>query len=187
MVKKLSNTVDTVERSSIVKDVYTWKGRPSNSKFTPSAQKCMEKLYKKGWTDVEVADFLEITETTISLWKKTHKEFFAQVYDWKDEADSKVEEALYNRALGYSHPETRVMSVSDGKDQGSHIEKIEIERHYPPDTKAIEFWLKNRRGKYWKEKQEVSITGVEMMSDEQIKAAAERIISGQGQVQDKED
>lgn len=166
---------DTKRRSKHVKNVVDWEPK-TNSKFTPTNQKAMEKLYKKGWTDKEVAEFLEISPDTITEWKKKHKDFFSKVIDWKVEADEEIEKALYHRAKGYSHPETRVMSVSDGKDLGSHIEQVEIVRHHPPDTKAIEFWLKNRRGKYWKEKQEVHHTGVENMSNDQIRAEAERIL-----------
>ena len=177
MVKEKSDTTDKVRRSKHVKDVYTWEPK-TNSKFTPSAQKVMEKLYKKGFTDVEVADFLEVGSDVITKWKLKHTEFFGKVLDWKDEADRKVERALYERAIGYSHPEEKLMNVSQGKDAGSMIERHDTIKHYPPDTKACEFWLKNRRGKHWKEKQEIELTGVDTMSDEQIKREAEKILNG---------
>lgn len=177
MVKKKSDTTDKVKRDKRVKDVHVWEPK-TLSKFTPSAQKVMEKLYKKGWTDVEVADFLEITEKTITNWKKKYLEFFNKVYDWKDQADRRVERALYERAIGYSHTEQKLMNVSQGSGNGSVVERHDTIKHYPPDTSACEFWLKNRRGKYWKEKQEIVLSGVENMSDEQIKREAEKILNG---------
>lgn len=177
MVKKKSNTTDKVKRSRHVKDIHTWEPK-TNSKFTPSAQKVMEKLYKKGWTDVEVADFLEVSPDTITKWKKLHPEFFDMVLDWKDAADQEVEKAMYQRATGYSHPEEKILSVPLGDGQGSRVERHDTTKHYPPDTKAGMYWLNNRKGKYWKEKHEVVVSGVENMSDEQIKREAEKILNG---------
>ena len=41
----------------------------------------------------------------------------------------------------------------DGK-----IVKIETIKHYPPETAAMIFWLKNRKKEYWRDKQEVGFT-----------------------------
>lgn len=49
--------------------------------------------------------------------------------------------ALYTRALGYSHPETRV-NVIDGK-----IVQTKIRRHYPPDPVAAREFLDRTEGK----------------------------------------
>ena len=98
------------------------------------------------------------------------------VIDWKENADIEIERALYERAKGYSHEETVIKAVSGGRDEPGYIDERKVTKHYPPDTRAIMYWLNNRKGKYWKEKQEVHHTGVENMSNEQIKAEAERIL-----------
>jgi len=35
---------------------------------------------------------------------------------------------------------------------------VDVEEEIPPDTTAAIFWLKNRQGKNWREKQELAIT-----------------------------
>ncbi len=63
--------------------------------------------------------------------------------DW----DTKVENALLRRAVGYEYTETRV----EESDKGSKV--IEITKHLPPDTKAAIFWLKNRQPGRWSDRQ----------------------------------
>lgn len=54
---------------------------------------------------------------------------------------ARVLEALYSRAMGCSHKETRV-NVIDGK-----IEETVITRHYPPDRAAAQEFLDRTEGK----------------------------------------
>ncbi len=63
--------------------------------------------------------------------------------DW----DTKVENALLRRAVGYEYTETRV----EESDKGSKV--TEITKHMPPDTKAAIFWLKNRQPGRWSDRQ----------------------------------
>ncbi|HPJ97016.1 MAG TPA: hypothetical protein PK022_06870 [Syntrophales bacterium] len=112
----------------------------------------LETLYSIGLIDAQVCKVLEITEQTLSLYKKDDK-LFAAIKRGKQVADDRVERALYERATGYSHPDTDIRVV-DGK-----IVTTEIIKHYPPDTTACIFWLKNRRRAEWRDKQEVEHSG----------------------------
>jgi hypothetical protein len=64
----------------------------------------------------------------------------------KHEADERVTRSLFQRAVGYtaSRDAHRVH-------QGKAI-ATELIKHYPPDTTACIFWLKNRRPEEWREK-----------------------------------
>jgi len=110
-----------------------------------------EKLYKKGYTDKQVAEILDVKEQTINNWKIAHPIFFESLKDWKLEADRKVEEALYQRACGYESYDYKV--VSDGGNMGSHVE--EVKKHVPADPTSMIFWLKNRQPDQWREKNHV--------------------------------
>jgi hypothetical protein len=125
-------------------------GRPT--KFDPSFVQQAEKLAKLGATDREVADFFEIDEATVYRWKHSHPDFCEALKVGKETADARVEQSLYRRALGYSHDAVKIMTV----DQQVHVEPY-VE-HYPPDTTAAIFWLKNRRPQEWRDK---NITGFE--------------------------
>ena len=126
-------------------------GRPS--KYKPEFVKQAEKLCRLGATDAEMADFFQVTLSTLSLWKVKHQEFSDSLKLGKEVADKRVEEALYNRALGYSHEETDIRVV-DGA-----IMETPMIKHYPPDTTAAIFWLKNRRPDEWRDKRDFEHTG----------------------------
>jgi len=59
-----------------------------------------------------------------------------------------VADRLFLRARGYSHEAVKVMSRG-GKEEPVMVPYVE---HYPPDTTACIFWLKNRRPDLWREK-----------------------------------
>jgi hypothetical protein len=96
-----------------------------------------------GATDLEVAAALGITFKTFYNWKGRHAEFLQALKVGKDPADEKVKRSLFQRACGYSHPEIDIRTIAVGEGM-SEIVKTQITKHYPPDTAAGIFWLKNR-------------------------------------------
>lgn len=124
-------------------------GRPS--KFNASIMGRVEMLARDGYTDKQMAFLLDVTEQTFNNWKKSHPDFFESLKDWKAIADDNVEKSLYNRAMGYSHKEDKIF-CSDGC-----IITEETEKHYPPDTTACIFWLKNRRKKQWRQNPDIDV------------------------------
>lgn len=111
------------------------------------------KLTLLGATDKDLANFFEVTEQTINNWKKDYPEFFESIKRGKEVADANVAQSLYNRALGYSHPDTDIKVIQN------QIVATDIIKHYPPDTTAAIFWLKNRKPDTWREKTEQKIEG----------------------------
>lgn len=114
-----------------------------------------EQVYKLcllGATDAELADFFNVTEQTINNWKKEHIEFFESIKKGKEIADSDIAESLYHRAKGYSHKEDKIFN-----NNGEPLIVPTI-KHYPPDTTAAIFWLKNRKPAVWRDKQEIDHT-----------------------------
>ena len=126
-------------------------GRPSKFGTVDPAQ--VEKLAKAGWTDRQMADFFNVVEQTWNNWKKQNEAFLESLKDWKAEADHKVERGLYERATGYEHPAVHISNY-----QGE-ITITDIVKHYPPDTTACIFWLKNRAPDEWRDRKEHEITG----------------------------
>jgi hypothetical protein len=108
-----------------------------------------EKLCKLGAIDTELADFFEVAESTLNLWKLEFPQFSESIKKGKMLADAEVAEKLYQRATGYSHPDVDI-KMFDGQ-----IIETEITKHYPPDTTAAIFWMKNRQPAKWKDKHEV--------------------------------
>jgi len=126
-------------------------GRPTRySKAVPAQA---EKLCALGATDDDLAGFFDVTVKTINNWKNKHPEFLHSVKTAKADLDQKVEMSLFERAMGYTHPEEKVF-CSDGQ-----ITTHDTTKHYPPDPTSMIFWLKNRQPEKWREKQEVVNTG----------------------------
>lgn len=126
-------------------------GRPS--KYKPEYAEIAARLANEGATNADLADAFGVAISTISMWKVQYPEFSAAVKIAKDAADYRVENALFNRAMGYSHEDTDIRVV-DGA-----VVMTPIVKHYPPDTAAAIFWLKNRRKEQWRDKQEIELTG----------------------------
>lgn len=127
-------------------------GRPSDYDPKKTA-KHAKRLCLLGATDAEMADFFEVSETTINNWKNQHPEFLESIKAGKEVADTKVAKSLYERANGYSHPEVHVSNY-----QGK-ITLTELTKHYPPETAAAIFWLKNRQSDKWRDRRELTGAG----------------------------
>jgi hypothetical protein len=121
-------------------------GRPT--KFKDEFVRQAQKLAELGATDREAAEFFQIDEATLYRWKHTHPEFCEALKVGKETADDRVEQSLYRRALGYSHDAVKIVTVDK---EVLHEPFVE---HYPPDTTAAIFWLKNRRPDQWRDKRE---------------------------------
>lgn len=139
-------------------------GRPTKYKEEYNIQ--VEKLCKLGATDKEIADFFDVSEDTINEWKNVHAEFSVSIKKGKIEADANVAHSLYHRAIGYEHEDIDIRVVD------KEIVETPLMKHYPPDPTAGIFWLKNRRPKEWREKQEIKTdisirqyTGIENVVD----------------------
>ncbi len=112
----------------------------------------VKKLCRLGAKDKEIADFFEVTETTINNWKIEHPDFFESMKKGKEISDAEIANSLYHRAKGYEHPDEEIKVVSVGNNGGSEIIRVPVIKHYPPDTAAAFIWLKNRRPSDWREK-----------------------------------
>jgi len=124
-------------------------GRPTAYRKTYC--KDAKKLCTLGATDRDLADFFEVSEVTINAWKNEHPEFLKSVKEAKANLDAQVERSLYQRAVGYSHPDTHFTSH-----EGQVIE-TPTTKHYAPSEVACIFWLKNRKPQEWRDKQDMDV------------------------------
>lgn len=120
-----------------------------NSKYKSEYDKLCYNYCLLGAKDTELAEFFDVSEQTINAWKKAHPTFLESIKKGKSIADGNVANSLYNRAIGYSHPEQKVFN-----NQGE-ILTHETVKHYAPDPTSGIFWLKNRQPKLWRDKQEI--------------------------------
>jgi hypothetical protein len=117
-------------------------GRPTRYK-----KEYVEQAYKLcllGLVDDELSEYFGVSEVTLNAWKKRHPEFLKSVMEGKEIADANVAKSLYERAVGYEHPEVHI-STYQGK-----VIQTELTKHYPPDTAAAVHFLNNRQRHKWK-------------------------------------
>lgn len=140
-------------------------GRPSGYQSTFDKQ--AEKLCSLGATDIEIADFFEITVRTLYRWKHDHEGFCQALNIGKASADQRVVHSLYQRAVGYEQEAVKIFMPAGAKEPvyAPYRERI------TPDTTAQIFWLKNRRPELWRDKHELEHTGkvsVTSITDEEL-------------------
>ena len=126
-------------------------GRPTDYKL--SFNKLAFRYCLLGATDKDLAKFFLVTEKTINNWKHDHPKFLQSVIAGKDEADAKVAESMYKRAIGYKHREDKIFC------SGGKIVIQRTTKHYPPDEGACLNWLKNRQPDKWRDKTETKLSG----------------------------
>lgn len=141
-------------------------GRPS--KYKPAYNSQAYKLCLLGATDKELADFFEVNVDTIHEWKKVYPRFSDSLKRGKLKADSIVAEKLFKRATGYSHPDVDIKVINE------KIVETRLTKHYPPDTTAAIFWLKNRAKETWRDKQVLEID-FEKLNDDQLDLIIEKL------------
>lgn len=123
------------------------------TKYKPEYADQAAKLCLLGATDAQLADFFEVSVSTINLWKVQHSEFSESIKVPKALADERVEQSLFRRAMGYEHDEVDIKVVD------KEIVMTPIRKYYPPDTTAMIFWLKNRNPEQWRDKADLEHTG----------------------------
>jgi len=113
------------------------------------------KLAWLGATNAGLADFFGVAKQTIDYWLAHHPTFLGAVKEGRENADLQIVKSLFHRAKGYSHPAVKI--VADAKTGAEHI--VEYTEHYPPDSTACIFWLKNRRPQEWRDKRIQELSG----------------------------
>jgi hypothetical protein len=81
---------------------------------------------------------------------ETYPDFCTAIKGTRELADAKVEQSLYKRACGLYRTVER--ATKDGS-------IITLQEEVPPDTAAAFIWLKNRKPKDWRDKQEMELSG----------------------------
>lgn len=130
------------------------RGRPSS--YKPEFAEQARKLCELGATDMELADFFEVDARTIYRWKHDHEDFCQSLKVGKDHADERVERSLYQRAIGYEQDEVKIFMPAGASEPVYAPYRAKI----APETTAGIFWLKNRRGDRWRDKQDVELSAV---------------------------
>jgi hypothetical protein len=136
-----------------------YKKRGAHKIYDPIFAEQAKALYEHGATNIEVAEFFNISTKTLQRWLVEIPEFRLQAYLGHDAADKarlhRVKASLYNRAVGYTFEAEKVAinTRTGAVYRASYLE------HVPPDIQAALKWLINRDPENWREKVETHHTG----------------------------
>ena len=124
--------------------------RPSEAEewLTEEGLLLIEGWARDGLTNEQIAENIGITAKTLYEWQNKYSEFREALKRGKEVVDRMVENALLKAALGYEYEE----EVIDNKGRKHTVRKYE-----KPNTTALIFWLKNRKPKEWRDKQEQQV------------------------------
>lgn len=127
----------------------------------PDKLTLLEAWARDGLTDEDIAKKIGINRATLYEWKKKFPHINDALKKGKEVVDVIVENALLKKALGYNAIVKKAIKVKKPyfDDEGRRIDAEEVvvveeEIHVPADTTAQIFWLKNRKPKTWRDKQE---------------------------------
>lgn len=104
----------------------------------------LEGWSRDGLTNEQIANNIGINVKTLYEWKNKESNISNALKKGKEVVDIEVENALLKRALGYKYDE---VTYENG------VETKRVTKEVQPDTTAQIFWLKNRKPKNWKDKQ----------------------------------
>ena len=119
-------------------------------KFKEEFAEQAQALAGKGLNEKDIAEIFGVSPQTIGNWKKAYPQFLIAIDKGTEISLGNVKRSMYEKAVGYTHPDIHVSNFR-GK-----ITKTTVLKHYPPDTTAGAFILKNRDPENWKDKQEIN-------------------------------
>lgn len=109
---------------------------------------------RDGLTDEQIAHNIGIRRETLCVWKNKYPNISNALKKGKEVVDRQVENALLKRALGYEYEEVKTYVEIDG--HGREKKRKEITKKIiAPDTTAQIFWLRNRKGKVWSNREQI--------------------------------
>lgn len=110
----------------------------------------LEGWAKDGLTDEQIAHNIGINRDTLYTWKNKYTDISDALKKGKEVIDRQVENALLKNALGFEYQEDVATNKGD---------VVTLNKYEKPNTTAQIFWLKNRKPKTWRDKQDIEHSG----------------------------
>ncbi len=128
--------------------------KENKSKFSDDTTKDILKLVSHGVKNNEIESILRIEKGSIEQFSKRSTEFRTDIEIAALKLDIEVEEALFNRSVGYETMEehwVNTPNLTEGSKEAETKlkEKRIVKKFVPPDASAGLIWLYNRRGERW--------------------------------------
>lgn len=110
----------------------------------------IEGLIRDGWDNKQVAKYLNYNETYFCKVIKENSELSEAIVRARKPLTFNVENSLYKRAVGMKVKTVIRRWAIDANGKQTDIEIIqETEQEIPPDTKAQQLWLSQKKPEVW--------------------------------------
>lgn len=142
----------------------------------------LEAWARNGLTDADISHNMGISVTTLYCYKNDFPPISDALKRGKEVVDILVENALFNRAIGYSFDEKK-----EEYESGVLTKRTVTTKHVSPDTTAQIFWLKNRKPNDWRDKRVIdSIDGIEKLDEilDSIKGKSESEVTVTNEIEE---
>lgn len=111
-------------------------------------------LARFGMTDKEIAEFYDVSISTMESWKRNKPEFAYALYDGRLLSSLKVVESLHKQACGYDYEEKQnnykyVINKETGEKEKVLTFSKKLTKHMSPNVTAAIYLLKVRHGDKW--------------------------------------
>ena len=111
-----------------------------------------------GLSESQIAFNLGISRSSLENYKKANLDILKALKKGKNQANFKVENALFKKATGYKEKKKVAIKLKDTyydedgkKCTSERIQLVEVEEIYPAEIQAIKFWLVNKDKANWTE------------------------------------
>lgn len=127
--------------------------------LTEEGLKLIENMARLNYSNVQMAMNLKFTQVWLKNFADEHPEFYDRIDYGRDQIAKDIENALIQRAKGYTAIETHTTKREMG---GREIINTDTyEKTIPPDTNAIQYFMNNKkRYEYKKEAQEANLSEI---------------------------
>ena len=127
---------------------------------------------RAGLLEKDICENLGVSQSAFSEYKLKFSALKGALKTGKDDADAKVEAALFKSACGYEYEEVTITKIlPPGIHSLSQLSEKEVKRlpaelkivrkHMSPNTAHAIFWMKNRRPDLWRDRQQVEMGGAD--------------------------
>jgi hypothetical protein len=112
--------------------------KPRPTGCTAEKIEIIRRLAGHGYLANEIADLLGVTRMTMWRWRAQVPEVTAALAIGHEAANSRVELAVYQMAIGFEREEEEI-KVIDGA-----VVRVPVKRYYPPNPRAAEMWTRHK-------------------------------------------
>lgn len=126
--------------------------RQTKNDYTDEDLERIKQWARNGLTITQIAKNLKVARRTFYRLIEENKKLEEALNTGREIADVEVEGALFKSATGYYVDEQYI---------DNHGVKKVFKKYVYPNVTAQIFWLKNRKPKNWREKQEIELESTE--------------------------